>query len=182
MKADSMRKHLFRYLPSKECYMVGTTAGKNRTKIVDMIAYQYGTEDTLSPPVWSKGYDDQKLEVFRVNAEAFYDQKKQQEKTRQKVVTEIMVINQEKIKPDRVWERLMEELISGPDKYDGKNVAQIKSMIATSYLRQLKPVPRPSDLHRYSVSLYNIVKYGLHKREDAEIPDNALEETYKFSE
>ena len=176
-KPDPMRKYLAKYLPSKSDYAVGITAGKKKEPISPMIAYQYGTEEKLSDPVWWKGFEG-KQEVFKLSAEAFYAQMKQKQERRKQVVTEILVINEEKVKPDRVWERLMSELIENPRKYDDKQVHQIKSMISAEYLRKLKAVPRPSDLHRYAVSLYQIVKHGLHENEHATIEDDALEDEY----
>lgn len=176
-KPDPMRKYLAKYLPEKTCYAVGITAGKKKEPINPTIAYQYGTTDKLLVPVWTKGFEN-KLEVFAQQAEAFYQQMKERQERRKQVVTEILVINEEKVRPDRVWERLMTELIENPGMYDGKQVHQIKSMISVAYLRQLKAIPRPSDLHRYAVSLYHIAKYGLHESERAVIQDDALEEEY----
>jgi len=93
-------------------------------------------------------------------------------------MTEILVLNTEVTKPDRVWERLMTEFIENPTLYDDKTIPQIKSMISVSYLRKLKAVPRPSDLHRYALSLYKIGQYGLQRSSDAQIPDFALVQEY----
>lgn len=82
------------------------------------------------------------------------------------------------MKQDRVWQNLVGELIENPILYDGMSVPSIKSKIAVGYLRQLKAVPRPSDLHRYAVSLFYIVKHELHRR-DNPIPDDALLNEYK---
>lgn len=176
-KPDPMRKYLAKYLPTKECYSVGTTAGKKKEPINTMIAYQYGTEATLKEPVWVKGFDEHQMEVMKLSAAAFYKQKEDRENRRKEVVTEILVINQEKAKPDRVWEHLMTEMIENPNKYDGKAVHQIKSMISVSYLNKLKAIPRPSDLHRYAVSLYYINKHGLHVKE-GEMPEDELDNEY----
>jgi len=172
-----MRRYLGRYLPTKECYSVGITCGKEKKAIVDKLAYQYGTTDKLLDPVWSKGFSKEELYKFEIEAAAHYKQKEDRQNRNKQVVTEILVINEEKLKPDRVWERLMMELIENPTKYDGKSVHQIKSMISVEYLRKLKAIPRPSDLHRYAVSLFHIVKYEAHIKE-AEIPDDALESEY----
>lgn len=176
-KPDPMRKYLAKYLPSKESYAVGTTAGKKKEPLKDIVAYQYGTTDKLLKPVWVKGFDADKIEVFALAAQAFYQQQEQRRERRNQVVTEILVINEEKVKPDRVWEGLMKTLIENPDMYDDKAVYQIKSMISVDYLKKLKAIPRPSDLHRYAVSLFHIVKYDLHRRE-ADIPLDALEQEY----
>lgn len=173
---DAMRRKLGKHLPNKECYAVGRTAGKKKEPISQMIAYQYGTEEQLADPVWSKGIED-KIEAMKFNAESFYKQKAERDNRRKEVVTEILVINQEKVKPDRVWENLMTELIENPTKYDGKAVHQIKSMISVSYLNRLKAIPRPSDLHRYAVSLYYINKHGLHQN-DGKIPEDELDNEY----
>lgn len=175
-KPDPMRKYLAKYLPTKECYAVGITAGKKKETIIDWLAYQYGCTDKLLEPVWHKGVDD-KLHVWQLEAAAHYKQQEERYNRRNKVVTEILVVEQHKEKPDRVWERLIFELIGSPDMYDGKQIHQIKSMISVKYLKQLKAVPRPSDLHRYAISLYYIVKYDLHIKE-GDIPLDALEEEY----
>lgn len=177
-KPDPMRKYLAKYLPNKESYSVKTTAGKNKEPIKAHIAYQYGTEAEAREPVWIKGYSDQDIEVFKFDAACFYDQMAKRQERKKQVVTEILVLNEEKVKPDRVWENLMNELIERPDMYDDKAVPHIKSMIAASYLRKLKAVPRPSDLHRYAVSLYYIVRHDLHRSEHATIPEMALLEEY----
>lgn len=176
---DAMRKNLHKYLKEKVRYSVKTVAGRgNEQKPIDpKIAWQYATEKDLKEPVWVKGFDDM-IEVFKFGAEAFYKAEEDRKAKRNAVVTEIMVVNEEKVRPDRVWQRLMEELMLDQGKYDGKKVYQIKSMIATAYLRQLKAVPRPSDLHRYATSLYYIVKHNLHV-EEVDIPDDALEDEYR---
>lgn len=173
-----MRKYLAKYLSNKECYSVKTTAGKDKQPITELIAYQYGTEAEALPPCWSKGYEEQKLESFALSAAAFYKQQELRQNRKNQVVTEILVLNEEKVKQDRVWQRLIEELIENPTKYEDKTVAQIKSMISVSYLRQLKAMPRPSDLHRYAVSLWHINKHGLHASETAIIDDDALVEEF----
>lgn len=175
--ADAMRKKLGRYLPSKEHYAVGKTAGKDKKPINDQLAYQYGTTNKLLTPIWYKGYEPDQIEKLAFQAEAFYQQYEQKKNKKNQVVTEMLVIHEDKPKPDRVWEKLMQELIEKPDLYDGKQVHQIKSMISVSYLKNLKAIPRPSDLHRYATSLYYIVKYDLHSK-GQEIPLSALEEEY----
>lgn len=177
-KPDPMRKMLAKYLPDKTCYAVGTTAGRKKEPLNPLIAYQYGTEKQLKDPVWTKGFDAEKLERFRFGAEAFYKQMEERQERKKQVITEIMVVHEEKVKPDRVWQKLMNELIENPEMYDKNTIPQIKSKIAVGYLRQLKAVPRPSDLHRYAVSLYHIAKHGLHESERATIDDDALEAEY----
>lgn len=176
-KPDSLRKTLGKYLPTKECYSVGTTAGKKREPIDPRIAYQYGTEKTLTPPVWTKGYDEQVLERYRFSSEAFYRQQERVHTARNEVVTEVMVVTEEKVKTDRVWERLIEDVIRNPEKYENKAVHRIKSMIAVSYLNNLKAIPRNADLHRYATSIYHIVRHGMHRQEH-KIPDDALDREY----
>lgn len=176
-KPDPMRKYLFKYLPNKECYSVGITAGKKKEKIIDWLAYQYGTTKLIIDPCWTKGYEAAKLNEFRDSAIAFYEQETARQERRNAVVTEILVINNEKVKPDRVWEGLVTKLIEKPDMYDGKTIPQIKSMISVDYLRRLKAVPRPSDLHRYAISLWYIVKYDAHVK-DSDIPLDAMEGEY----
>lgn len=178
--ADGIRKTLARYMPSKETYSVATTAGGSKRLPLDpRIAYQYAKNPESNPTrVWSKGFDAATLERFEFGATAFYEQQENIRKDKQKVLTEILVINNEKIKVDRTWERLCNELIETPKKYEGYGIPQIKSSIATAYLRQLKAVPRPSDLHRYAVSLYYIAKNGLHTSDGANIGDMELLEEY----
>lgn len=176
-KPDPMRKYLAKYLPSKECYAVGITAGKKKEPVLDWIAYQYGTTKELLKPVWTKGYPDEKLKEFEEGAQYFYEQEQKRMERRNAVVTEVLVINNEKVKPDRVWEGLITKLIEQPDMYDGKTIPQIKSMISVDYLRRLKAVPRPSDLHRYAISLWYIIKYDLHVK-DSDIPLDAMEDEY----
>lgn len=171
---DAMRRTLGKYLP-KQNYAVSKTAGKDKKPIDARIAWQYGTTDKLIEPVWVK---TDKQEQYRLSSEAFYKQQQERQERKSKVITEMLVVTEEKLKVDRVWERLMNELIEQPDRYDNKTVAQIKSMISVSYLRNLKAMPRPSDLHRYATSLYYIVKHDLHVNDKAEIPDEALVEEY----
>lgn len=175
-KPDPMRKYLGKYLPTKECYSVGVTAGKKKEPVIDWLAYQYGTTDKLLEPVWLKD-PDSKIENWKLQAESFYKQQSERRERRNKVVTEVLVINEEKVKPDRVWEGLIQNLIENPDIYDGKQIHQIKSMISVDYLKRLKAVPRPSDLHRYAISLYYIVKHDLHVK-DGDIPLDAMEDEY----
>lgn len=174
---DPMRKYLAKYLPSKECYAVGTTAGKKKNAIIDKWAYCYGTTKELLQPVWHKGFTEDEMVGFQIFAAQHYEQERLRQERRNAVVTELLVINETKVKPDRVWEGLMQKLIENPDIYDGKSVPEIKSMISVDYLRRLKAIPRPSDLHRYAVSLWHIVKHDLHVR-DADIPLDALVEEY----
>lgn len=176
-KPDPMRKYLGKYIAQKENYAVGITAGKKKEPVIDWLAYQYGATDKLIKPVWFKGYSDEQLNLFHEGAERFYAQQKQRYERRNQVITEILVIEEHKEKPDRVWQNLIEELIHNPEMYDGKQIHQIKSMISVGYLKKLKAVPRPSDLHRYAISLYYIVKYELHIKE-ADIPMNALDDEY----
>lgn len=178
---DGVRKTLSRYLPSKEHYSVATTAGGSKKIPLDpRIAYQYGACPKSNPTlIWHTGIEPETLERWAFGAEAFYAQLEQKQKDKNQVLMEVLVINNEKIKVDRTWERLCNELIETPMKYDGYTVPQIKSSIAVAYLRQLKAVPRPSDLHRYAISLYYIAKHGLHNSERLDsLGEMALLEEY----
>lgn len=176
IKPDSVRKTLQRYMPTKETYSVATTAGGSKRLPLDpRIAYQYAKCPDSNPTlIWSRGFDQATMERYELAANAFYEQQEKRRTERNAVLTEVLVINNEKIKQDRTWERLMNEMIENPGKYRGKTVPQIKSMIAVDYLRQLKAVPRPSDLHRYAISLYYIQMHGLHTADDKKISDEAL--------
>jgi len=171
--AKTIRETLSRYY-EKQCYAVSTTAGKKKEKLEARVAFQYGTTSYLKEPVWRK---TERYEQYQLSAQAFYHQQKERQERKSQVVTEMMVITEEKAKVDRVWQQLMEELIETPTKYDGKSIPQIKSIISVEYLRRLKAVPRPSDLHRYAMSLFYIVKHDLHKN-GYEIDDDALENEY----
>lgn len=170
---DAMRRTIGKYLP-KQNYSVSKTAGKDKKPINPMIAYQYGMSDALLQPIWIKS---EKEDIYRISGEAFYKQHKLRQERKNQVVTEVLVLHDEKPKADRVWEGLMSDLIEHPHMYDDKAVYQIKSMISVAYLKRLKAVPRPSDLHRYAVSLFYIVKHDLHNR-GQDIPLDALEEEY----
>lgn len=175
-KPDSVRKTVGRYMPDKTTYSVATTAGGSKRLPLDpRIAYQYAKAPDSNPTlVWSRGFDEATLERFELSANAFYEQCEKNLKQKNQVLSEILVINNEKIKQDRTWERLCNDMIENPNKYKGRTLPQIKSMIAVEYLRQLKAVPRPSDLHRYAVSIYYISLHGLHTSEDKKISDEAL--------
>lgn len=176
IKPDSVRKTLSKYMPSKETWSVSTTAGGSKRLPLDpRIAYQYAKCPSSNPTlVWSKGLEQQTLERFDLSAEAFYAQEEKRRKDKNAVLTEILVINNEKVKTDKTWERLVNEMIQNPDKYRGKTVPQIKSQIAVDYLRNLKAVPRTADLHRYAISLYYISLHGIHTTDKAKISDEAL--------
>lgn len=179
IKPDSIRKTLGKYLP-KQNYSVKTMAGpKNDIPLDPMVAWQYASAPDSNPQlVWIRGIDESQKERYIFGATAFYEQQENNRRRANEVVTNILVLNEEKTKVDRTWQRLMTELIETPGLYNDKTIPQIKAKIAASYLRQLKAVPRPSDLHRYAVSLFYIVKHNLHTDPDAPLLDSALYEEY----
>lgn len=161
-EADSMRKHLKRYMIDKTKYSVSTTAGgRKRLPILPQLAYQYGTTDSLLSPVWSKGYTDEQLECFKDCATRHYDEVKNPPPP-----TEGVLITREEhyvVRPDRVWERLSAK----SEDYADMTVRGIKSKLCAEWLNAGRAVPRPSDLHRYAVSLFLLNKY------QGEVPDDA---------
>jgi len=168
--ADAMRKRFEKRGLAKEKYAVSVTAGKSKVKITPDMAYQYAMNPKSNPVlVESRGFNDEELAQFKTQAENHY-----------KPVEAVLITREDHyvVRPDRVWERLCAELVQDPDKYDGKTIPQIKSMISVAYLRKLKAIPRPSDLHRYAVSLQQIVKHDLHINEGNKIEDDALVEEY----
>lgn len=164
---DSIRKKLHRYLP-KQNYSVSTTAGKEKLPITPLKAYQYGTTKDLIEPCFFNGYEQTDIDVFKDSAVAHYGQP-------QTPLTVTQVIREEhhNIKPDRVWERLVDQI----DKYKDKSVKQIKSMIAAQWINDGKAIPRPSDLHRYAISIHYRLKY-FNKDWEYQVPDWALEGEY----
>jgi len=161
--ADAMRKLLGRYLPGKECYIVGTTCGgKKKLKITPEGAYQYGTTKHALSPIWVKGYTPEEVTKFHEAAIVHY-----------KPMDVVNIIREEHyvVRPDRVWERL----IAKQEDYKGITIKAIKSKLCAEWLNKGKAIPRPSDLHRYAVSLYYLNKY-----EGAQmIPDTALMEEFE---
>jgi len=174
---DAMRRTLGKYLP-KQNYSISKTAGKDKKELDQSLAYQYGTTQKLIEPCWTK---TTKLDIYQQRAEANYAANAAREARKKQAITEILVLKEEKLKQDRTWQNMITELIENPTMYDGMTVPSIKSKIAVGYLRQLKAVPRPSDLHRYAVSLYYIVKHGLHQHDNV-IEDDALINEYKFNQ
>lgn len=169
---DPMRKHLFKHLKDKVLYSVKTSAGKPGAKSVEITknhAWVYASAPESNPTeVWFKlNQGDFAREIYRAEAEAYYTKKVTKE--RDTVYIEEHIVP----KADKTWEKLLEGISSHNNIYDGKSVPQIKSLIAVSYLRQLRAVPRPSDLHRYAISLFYITKHGLINEKNT-IEDDAL--------
>lgn len=156
--AGSMRKTLYRYLKDKSKYSVSQTCKTG--PITSMLAYQYGTESTLTPPVWFKGFTQEQLSGHKLAAAEYYESLKKDTQGVVSVTREEHYI----IRPDRVWERLLDNR----DKYRDMTVKMIKSTISAEWLNNGKAIPRPSDLHRYAISLYMLNKY------DGIIPDDAI--------
>lgn len=69
---DWMRRHLGKHLPTKECYAVGTTCGKQRKPVEPKGAWIYGTTKRLLEPIWIKNFTDDETSKFRKDAEDFY--------------------------------------------------------------------------------------------------------------
>lgn len=163
---DAMRKHLGKYLLDKTLYSVSTTAGKKRDKITPFGAYQYAGKPTALRR-WIKGFCDADIENMEEQAKTYYAPKEPVE------ATLITRHDHYIVKPDRVWERLVEQ----GDRYVGKSVRQIKSMIAAQWINDGKAVPRPSDLHRYAISIFYRLKYFTEEN-NYQVPDWALENEY----
>lgn len=173
---DPMRKHLFKHLKDKTLYSVKTSAGKPGAKSVEITknhAWVYASAPESNPmEVWYKlNQGEFARDQYRAEAVEYYTKKVLPE--RNTVYIEEHIIP----KSDKTWEKLLEGISSRHNIYDTKTVPQIKSMIAVSYLRQLRAVPRPSDLHRYAVSLFYITKHNL-INEKSIIEDDALMPEY----
>lgn len=161
--ADAIRDHLRKCGLPKENYAVSVTAGKKKEKIDPKIAYQYAVNPKSNPTIVEiMGFTDDELAAFKESADRYYN-------------PPIIVNPSDGVLPevifkrDQVWERLKEN----KDLYKDLTVRQIKSKISAKWLNDGKAVPRPSDLHRYAISLFYICKYT-----DEEIPDDALEGEY----
>lgn len=163
---DAMRKHIGKFIPDKERYMVGTTCGgKKKIKITPEGAYQYGSTKNGIMPIWTKGFTLEEIEQYHNNAAEYYKP------------MEVTLVTKEDhyvIRPDRVWERLHSNVAD----YADMTVARIKSKIAVDYLNNGKAIPRSADLHRYATSLYYLNKYRKEQPGDVKIPDTALETEY----
>ena len=161
---DGLRKTLGNYYKKVE-YSVKTTAGKTKDKIIPILAWQYGTEDVLRTPVWVKGFTEENIESFQINAKEYYESMKKELGP----LTLVTKHDHYVVRPDRVWEKLYAKQAD----YKHLSLAQIKSKIATEWLNAGKAMPRPSDLHRYATSLKWINKYS-----GKEIPEFALQEEW----
>lgn len=163
---DAMRKRLAKHIPDKERYAIGETCGgKKKLKITPEGAYQYGSTKNFNSPIWFKGFSLTELEEYHKSAEEFY-----------KPVEATLIVKEEHyvVRPDRVWERLHAKA----DDYSDMTIARIKSKLSVEYLNSGRAIPRPSDLHRYAMSLFYLNKYKKEQVGDVEIPDTALEEYY----
>lgn len=111
--------------------------------------------------VWVKGYDDDEISTMESEAKAYYTP-----------IPVTLVTREEHyvVRPDRVWERLSQNL----HKYQGKSIKEIKSAIAVEALNNGKAIPRNADLHRYAMSIFTLNKYDT--KEWPEIPEWALTE------
>lgn len=162
--AKTIRAHLAQ-THTKECYMVGNTAGKTKKKITPMAAYQYAMNPKSKPELLAtKGFTDDNLKAFELNAKEYYEAISQP-------LTAVQITREDHyvVRPDRVWERLKIQY----EKYDGKTVREIKAMLAAEWLNAGKAIMRNADAHRYAVSLYYLCKY-----DKDEVPPEALLEQY----
>lgn len=186
-QADPMRKYLFKHLKDKVLYSVKTSAGKPGAKSVPITknkAWVYASAPDSNPTlVWHKlGQDEFARSLYEAEAAEYYEKKLHPEKFA--VPNTVYIEKHIEVKPDKTWEKLVEGMLHDWNKYEGKSVPLIKSMIAVSYLRDLRAVPRPSDLHRYAISLFYITKFNLMNRDktgqriNREIPDDALVPEY----
>ncbi|MBV6343329.1 hypothetical protein [Candidatus Magnetobacterium casense] len=157
---QALRDTLYKYTKDKSKYSVKTTAGKHREKILPIIAWQYGTEDDLKEPVWMKGFDDEAITGFTMNAKSYYE-------ARNKKDNGALITHEDHyvVRPDRVWERLS----AHRQTYANLSIDKIKNKMMVEWLNNGKAIPRGADLHRYAVSLYYINKH------DGIVPDDAFE-------
>lgn len=156
--ADAIRERLKRLGYKKEQYAVSVTAGKKKEKIDAEKAYTYALNPDSNPVVVAiKGFSDAELEQFESYKKRYYE-KPIVVQPSDGILPEVV------FKVDRVWERLK----ANQDDYIGLSVKAIKSKIAAQWLNDGKAMPRPSDLHRYAVSIYLNLKY-----QATGVPDDA---------
>lgn len=162
--ADAIRERLRRLGFPKENYAVSVTAGKKKEKITAPLAYQYATNPKSNPVLVAiKGFTDDELSEFKAKADRYYNPPIIANPA-DGVLPEVIY------KVDRVWERLKANM----DDYKDLTIKAIKAKIASQWLNDGKAMPRPSDLHRYAVSLYYINKY-----QDTGVPDTAMLEQFE---
>lgn len=162
--AKTIRAHLA-LTHTKECYMVGNTAGKSKKRITPMLAYQYAMAPKSKPElIAQKGFTDDNMKAFDLNAKEYYAAISQP-------LTAVQVTHEDHyvVRPDRVWERLKSQY----ERYEGKTIREIKSQLAAEWLNAGKAIMRNADAHRYATSLYYINKF-----DKEEVPDTALLEQY----
>lgn len=170
IKPDSIRKKLARYY-KKTSYAVSTTCGKKKKPIEPKGAYIYGTTEELLDPVHYTGYTETDMSLFKDIAVIYYNKSVE---TPLRTGDHIIVKEDHFItKADKTWEKLVENI----DKYKEKTIKQIKSMIAAQWINEGKAIPRPSDCHRYAVSIHYRLKY-FNKDWNFEVPEWALEGEY----
>lgn len=173
VQSQSIRKKLGHYLP-KTNYMVSEKCKQDKQDITPRKAYQYGTTKDIIAPIHYHGYEEEDLLVFKEQAELYYELMGETKKEKIKGDTkEIHIVEYQQFKMDKSWERLKEQ----EEIYKDKSVKQIKSMICAEWLNAGRAIPRPSDLHRYAISLFYRQKY-MNKDHNYEVPDYALENEY----
>lgn len=163
--SDAIRERLKRLGYKKEQYAVSVTAGKKKDKIDPEKAYVYASNPDSNPVVVDiKGFSDEELEQFESAKKRYYE-KPIVVQPSDSILPEVV------FKVDRVWERLKNK----QDTYKGLTVKAIKSKITAEWLNDGKAMPRPSDLHRYAVSIYLNMKYPDGVPDDAAIKDGFFE-------
>lgn len=156
--ADAIRERFKSLGYAKERYAVSVTAGKKKERIKPDLAYQYALNPLSKPTVIQiKGFTDEDLEKFKAQTERYYNPPIIAHPS-DGVLPEVI------FKQDRVWIGLRDNL----DLYRNLTVKAIKSKISAKWLNDGKAIPRPSDLHRYALSLYYLAKH------EGPIPDTAL--------
>lgn len=159
---EAIRKRCSKFLPKENYSVKKTCGGKKNLPITLDGAYIYATNPKSNSELkYYKGITQDQLEIFELKSKAHYDPPKQIEKVH---------VDHYYPKPDKTWEMLKEQ----SEKYVDKSVKQIKSMICAQWLNNGKAIPRPSDLHRYAVSLYYLNKFKDEKG-IIDVPEYALE-------
>lgn len=171
IQPDSIRRRLARDGYAKTCYAVSTTAGATKKiAITPQLAYQYGTTKDLIEPILQKGFEQFDLGIFKTSAQVYYN--KYTPPAPELRTGDTIVVKEDHYisRPDKVWEKLKTQI----DAYKGKSIKQIKSMISAQWLNEGKAMPRPSDLHRYAISLHTLSYYS-----GEMVPDEALEHLWE---
>lgn len=163
---QAIRDRCAKFLPKENYSVKKTCGGKKNLPITVDGAYIYATSPKSNSELkFFKGIFADQLELLELKSKEFHHI---EEKSETSVKVEIH--DHYYPKQDKTWEMLKEQ----SDKYFDKNIKQIKSMICAQWLNNGKAIPRPSDLHRYSVSLYYLNKFKDEKGV-VDVPEYALE-------